>query len=68
LIEKDVTFGYLNAMKNEISIQQTAQLPDLFIYKKDDKANPIRLDIPHSFDHLRNFIRDQLGESYYNPD
>ena len=43
-------------------------MPDLFIFKKDDKANPRRLDIPMSFDHLRNFIRDTLGQEYYDPD
>ena len=43
-------------------------MPDLFIFKKDNKTNPIRLDIPMSFDHLRNFIRDTLGQAYYDPD
>ena len=43
-------------------------MPDLFIFKKDNKTNPVRLDIPMSFDHLRNFIRDTLGQEYYDPD
>lgn len=67
-MEKDVTFGYLEANRNEIYLQQTVQLPDLFLFKKDDKQNPIRLDISHSFAHLRNFLRDNLGTAYSDPD
>ena len=63
-----MTFGYLNVNKNEISLQKVVQMPDLFLFKKDNKTNPVRLEIPLSFDHLRNFIRDELGNEYYDPD
>lgn len=62
-----MTFGYLDANKNQVDIQKTTQMPDLILFKKDNKENPIRLDIPMSFDHLRNFIRDNLGQEYYDP-
>ncbi len=43
LKDKDVTFGFINVNKNEVTIQQVSRLPELLLFKKDDKANPIRL-------------------------
>ena len=63
-----MTFGYLNANANEVMLQEVTQLPDILLYLKEDKGNPIRLTIPHSFDHFRNFIRDNLGSAYSDPD
>ena len=49
-------------------IQEMTQLPEILLYKRDQKDKPIRLEINHSFDHFRNFIRDNLGSSYSDPD
>lgn len=43
LKEKDVTFGLLNANKNQIDIEEVSRLPELLLFKKEDKGNPIRL-------------------------
>lgn len=68
LREKDVTFGFINVNKNQIDIQEVSRLPELLLFKKDDKNNPKRLEVSHIFNHLRNFIRDNLGSSYSEPD
>jgi hypothetical protein len=68
LVEKDVTFGVLNANLNEVPFKKVAQLPDLLLFKKDSKEAAIRLEVSHSFDHLMLFLKNNLGGSYANPD
>lgn len=68
LKDKDVTFGFLNVNKNEVGLQQVSRLPELLLFRKEDKTSPIRLEVTHIFDHLRNFIRKHLGDSYADPD
>ena len=63
-IDKDVTFGLLNVYENEVQIEQVTTLPEILLYKKDDTLNPIRMEVNHSFDHLINLIKENLGKNF----
>jgi hypothetical protein len=50
-----------------VPLQAVTQLPELLLYRKDDKAHPIRMNVAHSFDHLMLFFKNQLGDAYSDP-
>jgi hypothetical protein len=63
-IDKDITFGVMNVNLNEVSFKELTQLPEILLFKKDDKEHPVRLEVTHNFDHLMLFLKNNLGEKF----
>lgn len=57
-----MTFGFFDVNRNQVDLQEITNLPEILLYKKDNKENPIRMPINHNFQHLRGFIKDNLGD------
>jgi hypothetical protein len=50
-----------------VPFKETTQLPEVLLFKKEDKQHPIRLNVNHSFDHLMLFFKNNLGTQYSDP-
>lgn len=63
-IDKDITFGVMNVNLNEVFFKEITQLPEILLFKKEDKEHPVRLEVKHTFDHLMLFLKNILGEKF----
>lgn len=67
LVDKDVTFGVLDASLNEVAFGEVTQLPEVLLFRKGEKGSPVRMNVNHSFDHLMLFFKNNLGTQYSDP-
>ena len=61
----DLVFAKMNFDKNDIDGLKLDSFPTVYLYKKDDKENPINYDAMRDYEVILNFLEDKLGRSLY---
>jgi hypothetical protein len=64
LSESDLTFGFMDIMKNEIKIDNVQTLPQVLLYNKYFKNDPSPMSGRDDFDGLMRFLENNAILNY----
>lgn len=64
LSEEDITFGYMDVMKNEVKIDDVSTIPQVLLYNKYLKDEPVRMGGRTDFDNLMRFLENNAIVNY----